>query len=113
MKMIPGTGNTVSKIKSTIGESNHRLNKADEKIHEILGQKKYTNWYMEKQILIENADMSIKDIWYTHVCNGSLGRKRKEKNREATFNKVVFQNWWKKPSHRFEIFYKPLQDIYR
>lgn len=47
---------------------------------------------MEKQILIENADMSIKDIWYTHVCNGSLGRKRKEKNREATFNKVVFQN---------------------
>ena len=43
MKMIPGTGNTVSKIKSTIGKSNHRLNKADEKIHEILGQKKYTN----------------------------------------------------------------------
>lgn len=56
------TGNTVSKIRSTVGESNHRLNKADEKIHETLGQKKYTNWYMEKQILIENADISIKDI---------------------------------------------------
>lgn len=56
------TGNTVSKIKSIVGEFNHRLNKADEKIHEILSQKKYTNWYMEKQILIENADISIKDI---------------------------------------------------
>lgn len=34
---------------------------------------------MEKQILIENVDISIKDIWYTHMCNGSLGGKGKKK----------------------------------